>query len=138
MKDATLDCQKSFCVWPGRRYWTIWYFLFEPYKLRLKYTRKEVGWLCSQGKKEIRDNLGVAKNETNFASGFKKDNYVDFGEKTRTFHGSFHLHTLVISTVVETEVMSLNALKSGGLGGLPCSIYENTSFKSNTKHCAYS
>lgn len=48
------------------------------------------------------------------------------------FHGSFHLHTLVISTVVETEVMSLNALKSRGLGGLLCRIYENTPFKPNT------
>lgn len=138
MKDATLDCQKSFCVWPRRRYWTICYLLFEPYKLRLKYTSKEVGWLCSQGKKEIKDNLGVAKNETSFASGFKKDNYVDLGGKNRMFHGSFHLHTLVISTAVETEVVSLNTPKSGGLGGLPCRIYENTAFKSNTRYCAYS
>lgn len=54
------------------------------------------------------------------------------------FQGSFHLHILVISTVVEKEVVSLNALKSEGLGGLPCRIYENTPFKSNTKYCAYS
>lgn len=40
------------------------------------------------------------------------------------FNGSFHFHTLVISTAVETEVMRLNALKSGGLGGLPCRLYK--------------
>lgn len=59
-------------------------------------------------------------------------------EEKTMFHGSFHLHTLVISTVVETEVMSLNALKSRGLEGLPCRIYENTPFKKNTRYCAYS
>lgn len=51
------------------------------------------------------------------------------------FHGSFLLPTLVILTVM--EVMSLNALKSGGLEGLPCRIYGNTPFKSNTNYCAY-
>lgn len=49
--------------------------------MKQKGTRKEVRWLCSQDKTEIKDNLGVAKNETNFASGFKKDNYVEWEEK---------------------------------------------------------
>lgn len=40
------------------------------------------------------------------------------------FNGSFHFHTLVISTALETEVMRLKALKTGGLGGLPCRIYK--------------
>lgn len=82
MKDATLDCQKTFCVWPGR-YWAICCLLFEPYKLRLKYTRKEVGWLCSQGKKEIKDNLGVAKNETKFCLRFQKRQLCWFGRKNQ-------------------------------------------------------
>lgn len=64
-------------------------FPFELYKLRLKCTRKEVGQLCSQGKAEIKDNLGVAKNETNFASGFKKNNYVDLGGKPECFMAAF-------------------------------------------------
>lgn len=126
MKDETLDCQNSFCVWPGRRYQTICYFLFEPCKLREKCTRKEDGQLCSQGKTEIKDNLGVAKNETIFASGFKKDNYVDLGGKTECFMAAF-IYTPLLSQLWWKQKSRVLMQLSRGIRGSPLQdLWEHT------------